>query len=86
MPLEEEEEEEAGELNRSLPPSPSHSLASSQHNNNNPISTQKELGNEAILVDGPALFALRIARRLGPHFLDVLENHVEVAVEGAHAR
>lgn len=67
-------------------PHPLDISTSSQHNNNNAIAAQKKFRNEAVLVDGPPLLALRIARHLGPHLLDVLQNHVKVAVEGADAR
>ena len=43
------------------------------------------LGNETVLVDGAALGAVRLARRFGPHLLDVLEHHVAVAVKGLDA-
>lgn len=43
------------------------------------------LANEAIFVDGASLFAVGQPRRLRPHLLDVLENHVAVAVKGLDA-
>ena len=43
------------------------------------------LADEAVLVDGAALLAVGEAGRLGPHLLDVLEDHVAVAVEGLDA-
>ena len=46
----------------------------------------KHLADEAVLVDGPALLAVGEPGGLGPHLLDVLEDHVAVAVEGLDAR
>ena len=45
-----------------------------------------QLADEAILVHGPAFLARRQPRRLRPHLLDILEDHVAVPVKGLDAR
>lgn len=44
------------------------------------------LADEAILVHGTTLLAVGQARCLCPHLLDVLENHVAMAVKGLNTR
>lgn len=39
------------------------------------------LANESILVHRPAFLALRIQRRLCPHFLDILQHHVAMPIK-----
>lgn len=44
-----------------------------------------QLADETILVDRLALLAVGEFGSLGPHLLDVLENHVHVSIEGLDA-
>jgi len=59
---------------------------STQQNQNDRVTSQKHLTNETILIDGPALLPASQARGLGPHLLDILQDHVAMAVEGLDAR
>lgn len=39
------------------------------------------LADEAVLIDTPALLSLTVSWKLGPHLLDVLEDHVAMSIE-----
>jgi hypothetical protein len=43
-----------------------------QQHQNHAVTAQEKLADEAVAVDRLALLAIRVARRLAPHFLDVL--------------
>lgn len=55
---------------------------STEQNEDDGVTTQEHLADEAILVDTLAFTALGL---LCPHFLDVLQHHVAVAIERLHA-
>ena len=44
------------------------------------------LADESVLVDRPALLPAGKLGRLGPHLLDILQDHVAVPVECLHPR
>ena len=60
-------------------------LPLTQNNQNHAVASQEHLADKAVLVDGAAQLALGIARRLGPHLLDVLQHHVAMPVKGLDA-
>ena len=57
-----------------------------QKHQNHAVSAQEEFADEAVAVDGLALLSIRVPGRLAPHFLDVLQNHVAVTIEGLDTR
>lgn len=59
---------------------------SAQQHQDDRISTQEHLRNEAIFVDLPAFLPVGQTRCLCPHLLDVLKHHVAVSVEGLDSR
>ena len=56
-----------------------------QGRNRGPVWRDLHLADEAVLVCWPSLLAVGQARRLCPHLLHVLQNHVAVAVKGLDA-
>ena len=57
-----------------------------QKHQNHAVTAQEEFADEAVAVDGLALLAVRVPGHLAPHLLDVLQDHVAVAIEGLDAR
>lgn len=55
---------------------------SAEQDQDDGVTAQKHLANEAILVNTLTLASLGL---LGPHFLYVLQNHVAVSVKGLNA-
>lgn len=53
--------------------------SSAEQDEDDGVTTEEHLADEAILVNTLAVTTLGL---LGPHLLDVLQNHVAVAVEG----
>lgn len=53
---------------------------------NHAVAAEEEFADEAVAVDGLALLAIRVPGDLAPHLLDVLQDHVAVAIEGLDAR
>ena len=53
-----------------------------QHNDD-AVTAEEHFADEAVLIDGlRLLFALACLGHLGPHLLDIFENHVTVAIKG----
>ena len=57
-----------------------------QKHQDHAVAAEEEFADEAVAVDGLALLAVRIPGDLAPHLLDVLQDHVAVAIEGFDAR
>jgi hypothetical protein len=65
--------------------SPRRNLGSQVSKRANSKQVDQHFADEAILVDGPALLALGVDGRFGPHLLDIFQHHVAVAIEGLDA-
>lgn len=68
-----------------FPPTNGSPKSGRQEDKNDGVAAQEELADETILVQVSLLLVRRADDGLGPHLLDILEDHVHVAVEGLDA-